>query len=154
MQHELSAEDMDDLLRSQLYGHLGCTTPDGRIYVVPITYAYYDGYVYSFSSSGMKVDAMRAHPSVCFQAEQFLEDGFWRSVVAWGTFEELSGTDRVEAMSLIFRRFELQKTTIISPLFHDPAEVLAPMKEHMKKKDAVLYRIRITERTGKSSRYV
>jgi nitroimidazol reductase NimA-like FMN-containing flavoprotein (pyridoxamine 5'-phosphate oxidase superfamily) len=155
MNQNLTDGDIDNLLRSQLYGHIGCRTVDDRLYVVPITYAYHDGCIYSFSSSGMKIEAMRKNPSVCFQVEQFHENGSWKSVIAWGTFEELTGTDRTDGMKLLFRRLEQDENTAISPLYQPPKEVLAPQaSQGMKEKDAVFYRIRITERTGKSSRYV
>ncbi len=154
MNHDFTETDIDELLRNQLYGHVGCLTPDDRLYVVPITYAYHEGSIYSFSSSGLKIDAMRHHPSVCFQVEQFQENGSWKSVIAWGTFEELDGEDKLSAMKLLFNRLSYETSTAISPLYQPPAEVLAPQaSQGMKEKDAIFYRIRITEKTGKSSRY-
>ncbi len=50
---------------------------------------------------------MRTNPEVCFEADRYDRDtGSWRSVIAWGRYEELEGDDAQAARSLLARRFE------------------------------------------------
>ena len=85
---ELTTEEIDDLLRSEAIGRIGCYA-FGRPYVVPITYAYDGVAVYGHSREGMKLRAMRSHPSVCFEVDRMDGLSDWRSVIALGTFSEL-----------------------------------------------------------------
>ena len=55
---DLTRAEMERLLRTEAVGHLACC-PNGRPYVVPIGYAYYDGCIYAHSGLGLKVEAMR-----------------------------------------------------------------------------------------------
>lgn len=62
---------------------------DGQPYVVPVYFAYAAPYFYSFTMPGQKIEWMRANPKVCVLIEQFMGGREWRSVVSYGTFEEL-----------------------------------------------------------------
>ena len=69
MTGELSQEQMEALLRSQVTGRIGCHA-DGRTFVVPVTYAYgEDGYIYGSTGEGLKVALMRKNPRVCFEVD-------------------------------------------------------------------------------------
>lgn len=154
MHHDLSNTEIDDLLQRQLYGHLGCTLPDHRVYVVPITYAYHDGVMYSFSHHGQKIDALRKNPSVCFQTEEFLHEGACRSVIAWGTYEELTGDQQLAGAKIFFDRLEREQGKALSPLYQPPASALFPaVSQAVKKKESIFYRIRIEQKTGKHIQY-
>ncbi len=128
---------------------MGCTLPDGRTYVVPITFAYADGAIYSFSYPGQKIDAMIRNPSVCFQTEQFVHEGVWKSVIVWGTFEHLSHKQQLGAMKAIFDRLEREEGRAMSPLYQPPPGILAASVPHSLENQAVFYRIRLTEKTGR-----
>jgi len=144
MSHDLTDPEIDDVLQRQLYGHLGCTLPDSRVYVVPITFAYQDEAIYSFSFPGLKIDALRRSPSACFQTEQFLHEGTWRSVILWGAYEELSEDEQLSAAKLIFTRLEREQGTAMSPLYQPPAHALFQSASRaMKEEEAIFYRIRI-----------
>jgi uncharacterized protein len=85
--------------------HLGCIVDD-EPYVVPIHYATEGDCAYVRTLPGRKLDAMREQPRVCLQVEDDHGEYHWRSVMAFGTFEEI--TDEAEAeryTSLLFRRF-------------------------------------------------
>jgi nitroimidazol reductase NimA-like FMN-containing flavoprotein (pyridoxamine 5'-phosphate oxidase superfamily) len=67
MQIEEHSKEMSISLLTKLrFGRLACTK-DSQPYVVPIFYAYYDGYIYSFSTLGRKVDWMRSTPSFAYK---------------------------------------------------------------------------------------
>lgn len=154
MHRTLSDTEMEEVLQRQLYGHLGCTLPDGKVYVVPITYAYHDGALYAFSREGQKIDALRRNPSVCFQTEQFLHEGLWRSVIVWGTYEELSGNEQLHAAKMLFERLDREQGTATSPLYQPPAHtLLAGASRTWEEEDAIFYRLRIAQKTGKQVHY-
>lgn len=88
---ELSRAQCEQLLRTAILGRF-CCHDGGRLYVVPMTYAY-DGAVYFRSGEGTKVRMMRENPEVCLQVDHILDMANWRSVIVWGTFRELHGAE-------------------------------------------------------------
>jgi len=94
---ELTREQIESVFRGEVTGRIGCHA-EGRTYIVPISYAYDGECVYAHSASGLKIRAMRANPTVCFEVEQIDDLANWRCVIAWGTYEELvdSEADRAE----------------------------------------------------------
>jgi nitroimidazol reductase NimA-like FMN-containing flavoprotein (pyridoxamine 5'-phosphate oxidase superfamily) len=77
------------VLREGSLGRLGCIASDWP-YVVPVNY-YFDGkYIYIHTLPGKKLDALRVNPRVCLQVDEIKDPYNWRSVIAYGTFEEVS----------------------------------------------------------------
>jgi uncharacterized protein len=77
------------VLREGNLGRLGCIA-SGRPYVVPVNY-YFDGKnIYIHTLPGKKLDALRANPRACLQVDEIEDSYNWRSVIAYGTFEEVS----------------------------------------------------------------
>lgn len=91
---ELSTEMSISLLTRLRFGHLACTK-SLQPYVVPIFYAYLNGYIYSFSTPGQKLSWMRDNPFVCLQAEEIKTPREWSSVIVLGRYEELSDSPNV-----------------------------------------------------------
>ncbi len=87
----LNSEQIEQILRSEVIGRIGCHA-NGKTYVVPITYAYDGERVICHTSQGMKIQMMRSNPEVCFEVEQVDNLANWRSVIAWGKYEELQAT--------------------------------------------------------------
>lgn len=104
MPTEMNRDEIDDLLNAALVGHLGMIAED-RPYIVPISYAYRDGAVYCHSAQGRKVQALRTDPEVCFEVDELDHIDRWRSVIAWGRFEQLVGADAQRAMEVLVDRF-------------------------------------------------
>lgn len=73
------------------FGRLGCARDD-HPYVVPISFVVADGYAYSFSLPGKKLNLMRDNPHVCLQIDRVNDADDWTSVVVVGRFEELPDT--------------------------------------------------------------
>lgn len=135
-----SAENIKLLDRGRI-GHLACHVKDD-IYLVPITYAFEDGYIYSHSKHGQKIQMMRKNPRVCVQVEEVHDFFRWKSVIAWGRFEELSGNEATLAMrKLILKVNEDEKDIRRSELELDLSAQL---------ETAVIYRIKIEKSTGRS----
>jgi uncharacterized protein len=88
---ELSKEASVSLLTKSRFGRLACAK-GFQPYVVPIFYAYHDGYIYSLSGLGQKVSWMRANPFVCLEVDEIKTAQDWSSVVVFGRYEELSDT--------------------------------------------------------------
>lgn len=142
---QLTNEQIDILLVSCVVGHLGCCTNDTP-YVIPIAYAYDGTNIYSHAREGTKIDLMRKNPQVCLEVDQVDDLSNWRSVIVWGTFEELQGEQAEIAMQLLKNRLHPLKTGFYSQSLLE----LTP-KEMGRIKDAkeVLYRIRITQKSGR-----
>ena len=103
---ELSRGEIGEFLRGQRIARLGCHA-DGVTYVVPLIYAYEDGAVVAVTAEGRKTAMLRANPRVCVEVDEYDADGrgSWRSVIAYGTYEELSGDAVEPALALLRDRF-------------------------------------------------
>lgn len=154
MHRDLKDIDVEEVLKRQLYGHLGCTLPDGEMYIVPITYAYHDGAVYGFSYSGVKIDALRKNPTACMQTEELLDEGMANSVIIWGTYEELVGQERLVAHQILFARLERAIGVPLSALYQPPPRALhSALTRATEAKESVFFRIIIQRKTGKFIQY-
>lgn len=85
----LSPEECATILAANHTASLACVH-DNRPYVVPITYAYANGFLYSFSREGQKLAWMRDNTSVSLLIVERGVHNRWKSVVVSGTFEEFS----------------------------------------------------------------
>ena len=132
--------EIERLLSEEFVGRLACAN-DGRPYVVPIAYAYHGGCVYSHTTEGTKIRMMRRNRNVCFEVDRVQDEFNWRSVIAQGTFEELHGEAAEEAMRVILLKFLTARVRDASEL---PASRPGVLDE-----GAVVYRIRLTERSGR-----
>lgn len=103
---ELSSREIDEFLRGQRIARLGCHA-DGVTYVVPLIYAYEDDAVVAVTTEGRKTAMLRENPRVCVEFDEYDTDGkgSWRSVIAHGTYEELTGHAIEPALALMRERF-------------------------------------------------
>ena len=112
-----SREEMEKLLREEEIGYLGLSL-DGRPYVVPLNYTYFEGKIFFHCSlKGKKLDSLKANPQVCFTvARQLAEvrEHFGGdpchvdsdSVICYGRARMLEKLDeRIKALSAFNRRF-------------------------------------------------
>ena len=122
---ELSRAEIDDFLRGQRIARLGCSTGDGT-YVVPLIYAYEDGAVVSVTTEGRKTAMLRENPRVCVEVDEYDSDGrgSWRSVIAYGTYDELAGDDVEPALALLRERFSRAAGRPAAPRPFGPAVVV------------------------------
>ncbi len=148
----LTDNETHELLEKECYGHLACCETTQQPYLVPITYVYDRNAIHSFSFTGTKIDIMRKNPHVCFQIEHLREPNEWRSAMVWGMFEELSGNDREEALSLILERL-WKESNRDHPLFLPFRNSAATLEKEKDGTDVVLYRIVIEKQTGRLEQY-
>jgi hypothetical protein len=136
---ELDRAEIDDLLRSQVVGRIGCHA-DGLTYVVPVIYAYDGEGFYAYSLEGRKIRMMRANPRVCFEVDEYDGRGSWRSAIVQGTYEELEGGDAERALALLSARFAERAATSEGE------------RQRRGNGPAVAFRIRLDEVTGRAVR--
>ncbi len=144
---ELDRDQIEQLLRSGVVGRIGCHDA-GRAYVVPIAYAYDGVAVYGHSTEGQKLHMMRANPFVCFEVEEIDDLANWRSVIAWGVFEELAGEDEARALQLLVDRL----MPLMPGATAHPGAGETDGEGHAHDtagRTPVLYRIVLSEKTGR-----
>jgi hypothetical protein len=128
--------DVDSLaiLRKGSLGRLGCIA-DGAPYVVPVNYLFDGQDVYLHSLPGRKIDALRANPRACLQVDEIKDEYHWRSVIAYGTYEEVSD--------------EKTREEILARLF-DRLPNMTPVESRLAQglKAAIVFRIKVDEITG------
>ena len=143
---ELTLKQMRHVLTSALMGRIGCFG-NKRVYVVPITFAFHEGYIYGQSRAGLKINLMRKNPSVCFQTDEIDAMNNWRSVIVWGEYEEITKLpqQRLAAEILSDRTGPYVNS---ETLHRKPAHVKPPHVVEKKTK-AIYFRIKISEMTGR-----
>lgn len=136
----LSAKESIDLFEKKHFAHLACHHKND-LYLVPITYAFQDGTLYSHTGPGKKIEIMRKNPHVCIQVEDIENYFEWKSAIAWGDFEELHGDEAAHAVRLLIQQFaEKERPTRRSDLVADFPEELD---------SAILFKVKIKECTGR-----
>jgi uncharacterized protein len=131
---KLGNTDALAILREGTLGRLGCIA-EGWPYVVPVNY-YFDGEnIYIHTLPGKKLDALRANPRVCLQVDEIKDPYNWRSVIAYGTFEEVSNVETKENVL----------TRLYSRLPH-----MTPVESRLVNgmKETIVFRIKVEEVTG------
>jgi nitroimidazol reductase NimA-like FMN-containing flavoprotein (pyridoxamine 5'-phosphate oxidase superfamily) len=140
----LTEEQIDQVLRAELVGRIGCHA-DGKTYVVPVAYVYDGQHIYGHTGDGMKLRMLRANSDVCFEVDHVESLTSWRSVIAWGRFEELHGAEADRAVRLLAERIR----PLVADVEHDLADAEA-RSAAMEEQRPVVYRISLIERTGRS----
>lgn len=147
MRRNLDETECIKLLASNYIGHLGYLS-GANPYVVPITY-YYDQATHtliSYSAEGHKISAMRKNPLASICVDEISSVGDWQSVLAHGTFEELSGLDAKHML----KQFSEGVKTIINQDPEKNTQYISEFSAKIEKEKAPLvFRIRIEEITGK-----
>jgi nitroimidazol reductase NimA-like FMN-containing flavoprotein (pyridoxamine 5'-phosphate oxidase superfamily) len=147
----LPPEAAEEVLESSAIGRIGVHA-DGRTYVVPVTYAYDGDAVYCHSVDGMKLDMLRTSPrGVCFEVEQVDDIANWRSVIAWGDFEELHGPDADAGLRLLVDRLAALVEQAAPHATVRPVRLT--MESHAEAAGGpppTVFRIRLTEKTARS----
>jgi nitroimidazol reductase NimA-like FMN-containing flavoprotein (pyridoxamine 5'-phosphate oxidase superfamily) len=131
---KLSGTDALAVLREGTLGRLGCIAA-GWPYVVPVNY-FFDGKdIYIHTLPGKKLDALRANTRVCFQVDEIKDSYHWRSVIAYGTFEEVSNEEaRENVLGKLYSRLP-NMTPVESKLVNGL-------------KGIIVFRIKVEEVTG------
>jgi nitroimidazol reductase NimA-like FMN-containing flavoprotein (pyridoxamine 5'-phosphate oxidase superfamily) len=156
---ELKASEIEDVLRSGRVGRIGCHA-EGRTYVVPTAYAYDGECIYGQSADGMKVRTMRSNANICFEVDDIRDVGDWRSVIAWGCYEELWGRAEQEAAQRLRERFADLAPGACARPSDAPPDTVRPEAPHARKRAepntdeprTIYFRLRLTQKTGRFER--
>jgi nitroimidazol reductase NimA-like FMN-containing flavoprotein (pyridoxamine 5'-phosphate oxidase superfamily) len=148
---ELDQVEMDNLLRSEIIGRIACHA-EGLIHIAPVVFAYEGDSIYGHTDEGMKLRLMRADPRVCFEVEQIENIANWRSVIVRGRFEELKGEEAEKALLLLRRRLE-PLIESESPDASRALEGYVLYRMQTATRHGILYRIKITEKTGRFEKH-
>jgi nitroimidazol reductase NimA-like FMN-containing flavoprotein (pyridoxamine 5'-phosphate oxidase superfamily) len=131
----LNQENARDLLARSSVGRLGVVYKGGP-YVVPVNYVLDGEIIYVHSLPGRKIEALRANPGACLQVDEVIDAYHWRSAIAFGTYEEITGqAERDIAVRRLLARFP-KLTPVESVPVHDGQS------------SVVIFGIRINEITG------
>lgn len=143
----LTMEQINEFLLQNVYGRIGCN--DGsKTYIVPTNYVYDGKHVILHSMMGSKIKMMRNNPSVCFEVDEMLSFTNWKSVIAWGLYQEITGErERQQAMKLFVERMmkiKLSQTALLPDMLTKNIHSVSTGTIR-----PVIYRIIITEKTGR-----
>jgi len=143
---QLTEEQIDHVLHGQILGRIGCCA-NNRIYIVPVTYVYRQGYIYAHSKEGQKVQMMRNNPNVCFQVDAMENMTNWRSVIVWGEYEELkTAKEQKEGVKIMTDRL----APFVTSETVRPSQGSSRAPEIVEKGfRAVVYRVKVLEKTGR-----
>jgi uncharacterized protein len=107
MINSLNQREARDLLHENHIGRLGCIV-DGNPYVTPVNYYFENDSAYIHSLPGLKVEAMRSNSRVCLQVDRIESNSHWKSVIAYGNFEEIeSPPERMRVLEQMLKLFPL-----------------------------------------------
>ena len=141
----LTKEQCLQVLQSEVVGRIGCYSKEDGVYIVPITYAFDGKFIYAHSKEGLKIQLMRKNSRVCFQVDHIENMANWRSIIAWGEYQEIKADDYDSAMKIIKDRLvPLMISESVKPShgLQYPEVVTKPAK-------AVAFKISINDITGR-----
>lgn len=144
---ELTNDEIIALLNDHYVGRLACTE-GGVPYVVPVSYIYIGNGVLCHSRDGLKIQIMRTNPRVCFEVDDIKSYNHWRSVVAWGVYEELTDPD---ALAHAYQSFSDQMLQTKTEASAPPPETLARRAHDSipPTSPTIFYKIHFTKITGR-----
>jgi nitroimidazol reductase NimA-like FMN-containing flavoprotein (pyridoxamine 5'-phosphate oxidase superfamily) len=145
----LSSAEIEELLSGEVIARLGCHA-EGRTYVVPVTYAYDGEGLIIQSGDGLKIRMMHQNPLVCVEVDHIDDLANWRSVIAWGRFEDLGGDEASAAFALLHKRLGSLAVSETTPIRAALREGETPVRSG--NGHASIYRVRLLNKTGRFER--
>jgi nitroimidazol reductase NimA-like FMN-containing flavoprotein (pyridoxamine 5'-phosphate oxidase superfamily) len=130
--YHLDEESIEELLRTAIVGRIACGHPDvddGRPYLVPLAYGYDGESILAHSEVGKKIRIMRLNPLVTIEVDHATAADGWRSVIAKGTYEEIHD--------------QTERDATVAIIYPDPN------RRPTFGSETIIYRIRLTEKSGR-----
>jgi len=150
MIRNLNQKESKKILASNYVGNLSYIYR-ARPYVVPITYFFdtENNVIIGYSAEGHKIRAMRKNENVSLGVSEVHSVNSWNSVLAQGTFKELSGSDAKAQLHI----FSLGVKDLIIDKEHRKLDFISEFSSKIYKDDLpVVFQIKIDEITGKMRR--
>ena len=140
-------KQIEKVLKENVLGRIGCSAGK-KTYVVPVNYVYDGKFIIAHSVMGLKIEMMRKNPQVCFEVDEMKSFTNWKSVIAWGEYQELTDErDRYYAMKLfVDRMMHMKISEAAIPPEITEKKVNPGLPGSIK---PIVYRIVITEKTGR-----
>jgi len=93
---EMTSKEIDQFLTCARVGRLGISLKDSP-YIIPVGYAYANGKIFFHTcNKGMKMDAIRRNPNVCFEVDEALSDtSMYKSVIIFGSAEIIEDKEKM-----------------------------------------------------------
>ena len=144
---KLTGEEIESVLNENVLGRIGCN--DGkRTYVVPVNYVYDGKSIVAHSAEGLKIKIMRANPEVCFEVDDMKSFIDWKSVIAWGIYQEITSEwDRYHALQLFAERMMYMKVSGTAAI-SDLQETSYGFRQFHPARE-IVYRIILQDKTGR-----
>ena len=146
----LKDEEVEKLIHDNIVGRIGCHAK-GKTYVVPISYAYDGCCLYFHTYEGMMINMLRENPEACFQVDNMENMAEWQSVIAWGTFEELTqAKERSIGLEKLTQRmlpYLASETVKLHPQWPFPPEDLQKIK-------GIVFKLKLSEKSGRFEKMV
>jgi nitroimidazol reductase NimA-like FMN-containing flavoprotein (pyridoxamine 5'-phosphate oxidase superfamily) len=139
---ELTAQGSLDLLGRSRLGRLACAK-DNEPYVVPLFFAYRDGFLYCSSTLGQKILWMRENPLVAVEVDRIESPQEWECVVVSGHYEELADVPEMKDKRQLAWSL-LQK----HEMWWEPGQAKTILGGAERPMVGVYFRIRIERMTG------
>jgi nitroimidazol reductase NimA-like FMN-containing flavoprotein (pyridoxamine 5'-phosphate oxidase superfamily) len=145
---DMTREMSEDLLKRTHVGRLGCAQ-GSQPYVVPISFAYYREFLYSFATVGQKIEWMRANPLVCVEVDEIISRQEWQTVVIFGRYQELPDKPEFSRTRMVAHDL-LAKTA----MWWEPGYTKTLHEGEERPLQPIYFRISISEITGHQGRPV
>ncbi len=147
MRRNLEKHECIKLLEENYIGYLAYISGN-QPYTLPITY-YYDEEshsIISYAAEGHKISAMRKNTSVSLAVNEITSVADWKSVLAFGTFQELDGSNA----KYMLHQFSDGIKKIIPGGSTDKAQFISDFSAKIYSTGTpIVFRINIKELTGK-----
>lgn len=150
MIRNLNQDESTKILASNYIGNLSYIYK-ARPYVVPITYFFdtENNVIIGYSAEGHKIRAMRKNVNVSLGVSEVDSVNSWNSVLAQGTFKELSGSDAKAQLHI----FSLGVKDLIINKEHRKLDFISEFSSKIYKDDLpIVFHIKVDEITGKLRR--
>ena len=121
-QHQLSGEEINNLLSVSKVGHLATNNSDGYPYVVPVHFVFNEECIYIHGlNRGHKLHNIQKNSKICFEVSQMegliLDEKAcdvntqYQSVVIFGSAKMLDDTThKIEALNLVVKKYTPELT--------------------------------------------
>jgi uncharacterized protein len=130
------------LLNCVHVGRIACAR-GSQPYITPFSFAYYEHSIYSFATVGKRIEWMRANPQVCVEADLITSREEWKTVVAFGRYEELTNTPQLCDARVLAHRLLAEAAN-----WWEPGYVKTLRDGVERPLEAVYFRVSIDEITG------
>ena len=128
--NEMTEQQCRAALADASFGRLGCGFED-QPYIVPVYFAYDDGYVYLLGTAGQKIEWMRRNPKVCLLVDEIASETKWTSVIALGRYQELREPqftdEKAHARKLLRQRSKWWQTALAERELKSSDELIEPI---------------------------